>query len=372
MTGFFGGPASMSEPESAVTVAGGWRRLAGAFLGMAAFIGAVLVGCGGTTTIQSQLKPGRIIVFGDALSDVGQVGGKRFTVNDGTATNWTERIAASYLLTVTSVVNGGLSYASGNARIVQKPDAVGNATTLTVKEQIDRFLATDRFRDTDLIIMSAGVADMLANYAASGATQATVVASTQAARDYADQIKRIVGLGAKSVLATGAYNLGLTPWGQSTGQAAFLADMSRLYDERLLVDIVGLGANVLYIDGQLYFTPVFNFPSAYGLSNSTTPACASIDPLNGNGTGVGQINARLCNTATLAITTITSVVTSQTVTFTVTGSVTSSTTSSITASSTITATALYNTHVFADNVYFTPAVQALFGDYAFGRLINRF
>ena len=333
------------------------KRVGAAFAGMALVLGGLLAACGGTTTIESALKPGRVIVFGDGLSDLGQVGGRRYSVNDGTNFNWTERLASQYALSVTSVVSGGLSYATGNARVAQKPDAAGDAATLTIKEQIDRFLANDRFRDSDVVLMSAGVADVLANYRNLGATAAGTAASVQAARDYADQIRRVVNAGGKYVVITGAYDLGLTPWGQGSGNVAYLSEVVRLYDERLVVDIVGLGNNVLYLDGRSYFGGMFTSPGSFGLANSTVPACTSVDAGAGIGIGSGQVNSALCNTSTLIITTSTAVVTT--------------TVAPGTATATITATVAYNALVFADGVYLTPGAQAVFGNYAFGRLVNR-
>ncbi len=367
MTGFFRWSA---EADTGVNETG-WRRVVGAFLGVAAFLGVVLVGCGGTTTIESQLVPGRFIVFGDALSDLGQAGGKRYTVNDGSFSNWTERVAVRYNKTITASVTGGLSFATGNARIVQKPDAAGNTATLSLKEQIDRFLGTNSFRADDVILITAGMADILANYAANGATQTTVVASQQAARDYAEQIKRVVGAGAKQVIVMGAYDLGLTPWGQSTTRAGFLSEVTRLFDERLLVDITGLGANVLYLDALQFFTPMFLSPISFGLGNSADVACNSIDGGAGIGTGLGKVNSALCTTATLVINTVSNIITSQTVTFTTTGSVTTSATATITASAVVSAPAAYAAYVFADGVYLSTGAQAAFGDFAHTRIASR-
>jgi outer membrane lipase/esterase len=334
------------------------KRVGGAFVAMALVMGGLVAACGGTTTIESQFKPGRVIVFGDALSDLGQVQDRRYSVNDGSRTNWTEQVAVGYQLTVSAVVSGGLSYATGNARVLQKPDAAGSTTTLTVKEQIDRFLATDRFRDTDLVLMSAGLSDLIALYRAGGATAATTAAGQQAARDYADQIKRVVAAGGKYVFAIGAYDLGLTPWGQASGNAAYLSELVRLFEERLVVDIVGMGNNVLFVDGKLYFTPMFVSPGSFGLGNSVTPACTSVDPGNGIGTGVGLVSSALCTTATLAQVTSTAVVTATVSPFT-------------TTTATVTSSIAYNGLVFADGVYLTPFAQSAFGTYVYSRLANR-
>ncbi len=334
------------------------KRVGGAFLGVGLVMGALVAGCGGTTTVVSQFKPSRVIVFGDALSDLGQVQGRRYSVNDGTTSNWTEQVAVQYGSTVTAVASGGLSYAVGNARILAKPDAAGNASTLTVNEQVSRFLTSGSFQENDLVLMTAGTADLIALYRATGNSAATTNAAVQAGRDYAELIKRVVGAGAKRVLVLGAYNIGLTPWGQSTADAAYLSAISKSFDERLLVEIVGMGANVLYLDGQNYFSGMFLAPGSFGLANSVTPACTSIDAGAGIGTGLGLVSSALCTTSTLAPVTSTVEITVTVSPFT-------------TATATVSNPVSYNLLVFADGVYLTPAAQLTFGNYAYSRLASR-
>ena len=87
----------------------------------------LLAGCG-SSTIESALKPERFIAFGDGLSDVGQVNGARYTINDGSVNNWAQQLAATYGITLTPVSTGGTSYAQGNARVTAHPDAAGSAS----------------------------------------------------------------------------------------------------------------------------------------------------------------------------------------------------------------------------------------------------
>ena len=88
----------------------------------AACTSAALLAACGSSSIESALKPARFVAFGDGFSDVGQVGGKRYTVNDGTVNNWTQQVAATYGVTLTPASAGGSSYAQGNARISARPD----------------------------------------------------------------------------------------------------------------------------------------------------------------------------------------------------------------------------------------------------------
>ena len=157
---------------------------------------ALLAACGSSTT-ESAITPQRFIAFGDAMNDVGQ-NGSRYTVNDGSVNNWTLQVVANYGKSLTPVSAGGLSYATGNARVSAKPDAAGNASTRTVTEQIDAFLASGSFAATDVVMVSGGISDVIAGMAAVNAgtlTQdAMVAAARKAGEDLAAQVRRLVSV----------------------------------------------------------------------------------------------------------------------------------------------------------------------------------
>jgi phospholipase/lecithinase/hemolysin len=297
-----------------------------------------LAGCG-SGTIESQLTPTRIVVFGDGLSDLGQRG-SRFTVNDGSINVWSQQVAADYGLNLTPAVAGGTSYATGNARIALKPDAAGDATTPTIKDQIDTFLATHTIGPTDLIMVSGGTADLIAEMVkvnAGAQTQDQMLANMkQAGRDLAGQVRRLVQAGATHVIAVGTYQLGKSPWAASIGKTALLDSASIGFNDELLVSMVDLGANVLYVDTALQFNLMVSSPVSFGLNNAVDPVCTSIDPGPGIGTGAGQISSALCTTATLL------------------------------------PGVDYSQFLFADRVYPTPQGQRQLGEFAFSRIHNRF
>ena len=312
-----------------------WMRRA--LLALASVSALLLAACGSSTT-ESQLVPSRVIVFGDGFSDLGQ-GGSRYTVNDQSINIWSQQVGIGFGIVLATAANGGTSYATGNARINTKPDAAGNSTKPTVKEQIDAFLAANTFGPSDLVIVEGGIADIIAETAelnAATQTSAQMVADVQqAGRDLATQVRRLVQAGATHVVVAGTYDLGKTPWATSTGQTALLSEASTKFNTEMLVNIVDLGANVLYVDAALLFNLMANSPGSYGLANSIDPVCTSIDPGPGIGIGAGQINSALCTTTTIL------------------------------------SGADYNLYLFADRVYPTPAGQRRFGDYAFSRIRAR-
>jgi outer membrane lipase/esterase len=159
--------------------------------------------------------PSRFVAFGDGFSDLGE-GGSRYTVNDGSANVWSQYMVNLFGQNITTASAGGLSYARGNARVTLKPDAAGGTATLTVTEQVDRFLASNTIGANDVMIISGGFSDIIVQMAAVRAgtqTSAQMLANVrQAGRELGAQVRRLVGAGAKYVVVTGAFNLARTPW----------------------------------------------------------------------------------------------------------------------------------------------------------------
>jgi len=296
----------------------------------------LLSACGGGSTVTSRLSPSRVIVFGDAMADMGQ-DGAHYTVNDGSVNNWAQYVASEYGQNLTPSSRGGLDYAWGNARVLATPDAAGNAGTPTVKQQVDQFLASNTLGSNDLVIVSAGTADVITQAQAvlSGAqtTDQALVNLDQAGNDLADQVKRLVSAGAQHVVVAGSYDLGRSPWAVQLGSDALLHPASTQFNNRLLVSLVNYGATVLYVDAALYFNQQTS--SSSSVSNYTNSVCTSVDAGPGIGTGDNQVNSHLCSTSTLL------------------------------------SGADYSTYLWADRVYPTPRGHTLFGDYAFGRIRDR-
>lgn len=305
---------------------------------VAACASAALLAACGSSTIESAITPDRFIAFGDALTDVGQKG-TRYTVNDGSVNNWTLQLVANYNKPLTAAVSGGNSYATGSARVTAKPDATGSSTTLTITEQVDAYLAKGTFNKNDVVIVSGGLSDVIAGVAAVNAGTQTSAEMTAAARkagqELGAQVRRLVKAGAQHVLLTGTYDLGKTPWAKALGKESLLSDASARFNEGLLVDIVDLGANVLYVDAAYYVNLFTGVPANYGFKNTTDAVCNSVDAANGIGIGAGEVNSGLCSASTL-----------------VSG-------------------ASQDTYVFADKVHLTPSAHRQFGAYAYDRLRAR-
>ena len=316
-------------------MAANWMRRT--FMVAACASAALLAACG-SSTIESAISPQRIISFGDGMSDVGQNGAK-YTVNDGTVNNWTLQVASGYGKPLIASSAGGQSYAAGNARITAKPDAAGSNDTLTIKEQVDKFLASNTFTKDDLVLVSGGASDLIANMAAVNAgtmTDAQMVdAAEQSGKDLAAQVKRLVSAGAPHILVVGTYTLSVSPWATRIARTSLLETASNKFNQTFKVEVNSLSNNVLHVDLAYYGNVYTSSPSTYGFNNATSAACTSVDAGNGIGVGTGKVNSSLCTASTLL--------------------------SGINQ----------DNYVFADEVYFTPSAHRQFGTYAYDRLRAR-
>lgn len=312
-----------------------WMRRA--FLALVPAALLALTACG-SGKIESQFRPTRVVVFGDALSDMGNTG-SRYTVNDGVSPQWVQQLAGDYGLTVQKSAEGGTDYATGNARVVLKPDAAGNSTTPTIKEQIDTFLATGALGVNDLVVIQGGFADVIAQMAAFRAGTITsdqfIANVRQAGQDLAAQAERLVAAGASHVVVLGIYDLSKTPWAAAIGQQSVLNAASTSFNNALLVNLVDDGKSMLYVDEALLFNLMVNSPPSYGFLDGTTVVCNSVDAGPGIGIGTGQVNSALCTP------------------------------------STITTGLAYSSYIWADAVYPTPPVHVKLGDYTFNLVHNR-
>jgi outer membrane lipase/esterase len=95
------------------------------------------------------------------------------------------------------------------------------------------------------------------------------------------------------------------------------------------VAMVDLGANVLYVDAAFQYNLLANQPTSNGFANSTAAACSA------------------------------------------TGVVTPVTTASACTPATVGTAIAYDSYVFADDRYFTPAAQRSFGNLAFTKMKAR-
>ena len=231
-------------------------------LGTLGAIGAstLLVACGSGSTFEP-LVPSRFVSFGDGWSDLGQTG-NRFTVNDGSVNIWVQQLASSYGKTITTRATGGLGFAQGGARV--------NTGANSIADQITAFFAATTIGTSDVLVIDAGVAEMIAlATSAAGIPLNTAAAAVGAA--LATQARRLTAAGGKHVVIANAPDIGKTPFGAS--RAAELLTATRAFNDSLKTSLADTTNSVLLIDNEAYVNILISTPATLG-TNAVVNAAA--------------------------------------------------------------------------------------------------
>jgi outer membrane lipase/esterase len=293
---------------------------AGTAGGMAALLAptVLLTGCG-DGTIVSALAPSRFISFGDGLSDLGQGALRtRYTINDGTANTWVDRLASRFSKTITAQASGGLGYAQGHAP--------AQALPRSLSAQIDAFLGSQSLGANDVVLINLPMADVLGPMAAVKAgtiAEAAAIAQVDVmGRAHVAQIKRLLTAGAKYVVVLGVYNMGTSPFAIAQSQVSLATGLSQKLNDAFKTEAVNLGANLLFVDTAFLINRNVLTGGSFGFTNVNTAICTTTD-------------ASTCNSNTLV------------------------------AGSNATQ------YVFADAIHPTPNCNQQLGDYAYDQLRGR-
>jgi outer membrane lipase/esterase len=275
----------------------------------AAASASLLAACGSGSTFEP-LVPSRFVSFGDGWSDLGQTG-SRFTVNDGSVNIWVQQMAATYGRTITAQAAGGLGFAQGGARV--------NTGANSITDQITAFLAANTIATNDVLVIDAGVSEMIA-LASSLATIPLNSAAAASANALAAQVRRLVAAGGKHVVIANAPDIGKTPFGVS--RAAELLSATRSFNDALKTNLADITNAVLLIDNEAYVNTLITTPANLGAGAVINAAACT-----------PGINTSACTTAT--------------------------------------AVASYNVYLYADDRHPTPGAARLIGTNAYNRVRER-
>jgi outer membrane lipase/esterase len=272
----------------------------------------VLAGCGGSNSTQFS----SVVSFGDSLSDIGTysvgtvkaLGGGKYTVNDPTAKNWIELMAAKLNVAAPCPAQTGLdgdpsqgfsvpvtnfssctAYAQGGARVTNPvgpgnkalggANAVLGQLTVPVITQIQNHLAAKggSFIGNEIVFVLAGGNDVFINLAtvgAGGSPTAAVTAMGTAGAELGGYVKNlIVGKGAKHVVVVNLPDVSKTPFAmaQSAETQGLINTMVTTFNAQLQQGLAG--TDVLLVDAYTVSRDQSANPSKYGITNATTPAC---------------------------------------------------------------------------------------------------
>ena len=258
-----------------------------------------------------------IYFFGDSLTDSGTFASlvtafgapsaNKFTNNPGTV--WSENLGARYgfavtpgfsfnLLTNQFAATGGNNYAIGGARITRSPgvfslpanpvlgDAIA-ANIVPLAGQITTNLGQTggSARTNALYAFWGGANDVFFQAGAAGLGLPVDAASANivtAASDAATQINRLRAAGAANVVVIAAPDIGVTPFAATSpaGTAQLLTGLSDAYNTTLQQGLSAVGTSgIAYFDPRPLFADISVRPAAYGVSNTTIPACGAASSL---------------------------------------------------------------------------------------------
>ncbi len=213
----------------------------------------------------------RAVVFGDSLSDTGNVYRMTFGLYppspywNGRFSNgpvWVETIAAHFGLRVDPSLGGGTNYAYGGA---ETGSGFSHAGTPNVERQIDAFRSRyGQFSQNDLVIFYIGANDFL-----SGQTNPQIPLA-----NIHNELQTLYNLGARNILVGNLPLLGYTPGALGTPDQDTLNALSLAFNQGLALEFWAFKsthplATLTMLDVQRYFMLVRAFPLAFGFTNIT-------------------------------------------------------------------------------------------------------
>lgn len=265
-----------------------WRR------SVAAVAAAVLVAaCGGSTEQYDPFVPQRLIALGDEASALGDGTtaplGANWSVNgrDGDGNFvctvfpiWIQRLASLY----------GFVFAECNPAGVAQPQARtlarAGAKVADVDAQIAAQEAAGGFNDRDMVTYFAGTNDILELYQRYPQVDEQTLRSEAAERGRvaARQVNRIVGYGAKVILAE-LPDLSYTPFAQAERAAHTDTDRAQLIYYLAAAFNVGLETTIILDGRYIGLAQIFQrtqaigrSPGEYGFANVAGAVCAVAPP----------------------------------------------------------------------------------------------
>jgi outer membrane lipase/esterase len=214
-----------------------------------------------TAQPSSQQQPvGRIVVFGDSLSDGGffrsvlplPAGAGRFTTNPDPVAP--EVMAARLGLPLVTAYgqSGGTNFAVGGARVT-----AANGASIAITRQISNFLAAGgTFGPNDLVYVQGGGNDFFF-FQATGSTNNAIL--TTAASELAAQVVRLQSAGAERIVTFAV---------QSGGAPGL-----QLFNQTYATALAAANVNALYFNTDRLFNEIVANAASFGITNITSTAC---------------------------------------------------------------------------------------------------
>ena len=224
-----------------------------------------------------------VVVFGDSLSDSGNVG--RFTTNPDPV--WSEIVAQTFGASGMNSFAGGPNYAFAGACVnPATPCDVDMAPTVT--EQIDQYLSSRSGRaDPGVLYTIWGGVNDVADSLLNDLTKAQAHTLEASAVNVA-QVRRLQEAGARHILVFNLPDISQSPYAVNLGpivQGA-LTQLGSLYNETLYAGIRESEDGIVPINVFAFFNEIVEDHETYGFTNVTGKACR--DPNNPNANAVNS------------------------------------------------------------------------------------
>lgn len=233
-----------------------------------------------------------VVVFGDSLSDSGNIGrllnlprGSSFTTNPDPVV--AEVIAQAFDATLVNSLAGGSNYAWGGA--CMNPDTpCGAAEVPTVTEQIDQYLSArpDSLAEPDALYSVWGgandIGDSLTHFLTTNppmAQRLTSQAVLAAATVNVEQLRRLQDAGARHILAFNTLDSSSSPFAAGLPEAVrvTLSGLAGAYNDAFEAGMRAREDGIIPINVYRLAGEVFETPRVYGFTDVTGTACGEPD-----------------------------------------------------------------------------------------------
>lgn len=270
---------------------------------------AFVVGAVPMAMAQTAIQPyTKVVVFGDSLSDTGNLG---IWTNGVTAADkkvWAQYVAAAFGKTITPAyalgatgftLGTGNGFAIGGAQTGDVALGANPTGLLGTSTQVANYIARSKVDSNALHLYWIGGNNINARLrtalGAIGAganstttAQAAVAGITADAKAAAAQVASLKAAGATNIVVMNVPDLSKVPVTIGTAAAlgptlgpsvlSLAATLSASYNQNLALSLAGM--NVVQFDAYALFNNVLATPAAYGITNATTPICADANACN--------------------------------------------------------------------------------------------
>ena len=258
------------------------------------FVFAIAILFGFAANVQAQ-KFNSIVVFGDSLSDTGNIAqryglpaGTSFTTNPDPV--WAEIVARTFGASITNSLAGGTNYAWGGACVNPNGPCENPVPVPTTQQQINQHFSGGSTDPDTLYMIWGGVNDISAVAKDNSSDpQGALDGVPEAAEAYVDQIRGLQQAGARYIVVLNLPDVGGTINAQRAGAVnpsvpAALSALTRAYNEALDTGISSQEQGIVPINVFALMDEIIEDPGNYGFNNIDGIACTpGSNPLRPNG-----------------------------------------------------------------------------------------